>query len=54
MEALLLLGAIAIGAEMVDMSKTNEQKIAQTFDGQYVSNTYVQPESEVVWVFENE
>lgn len=59
MEALLIIGAIAAGANYIDKGEENNQlidpnpavsEILYTGKGQYVHNLVVQNESEVQWI----
>lgn len=54
MEALLIIGALAVGANMLSDDAPKDEIINVSAQGQWVSNTIVQPENKIVWVFENE
>ena len=54
MEAFLIIGALAVGANMLSDDVPKDEIINASAQGQWVSNTIVQSENKIVWVFENE
>ena len=54
MEAFLIIGALAVGANMLSDDVSKDEITNTSAKGQWVSNTIVQPENKIVWVFENE
>ena len=54
MEAFLIIGALAVGANMLSDDVPKDEIINASAEGQWVSNTIVQPESKVKWVIINE
>lgn len=54
MEAFLVISGLVIGASMLSDDAPKDEIINVSAQGQWVSNTIVQPENKIVWVFENE